>query len=571
MAQQPAKRARGAGRRWLRCAVALNGAFLMIVGAAAHATAKVSAANATREAADRGQTPGESWADRCQRLRSFSWPQLVIQEVRIVPVGGGVAVPVGSAPAPEVALPEHCLFIATLKPRTGAQGQHLGIGIEVRMPVNWNGRFAFEGGGGLDGVLRPSYGSVFGTIHPPALARGFAVASTDGGHRSGSMLDPQFALDQQARIDYSYNAVDKTTFIAKALIARFYGRAPHRSYFVGCSNGGRQAMTVAERMPLAFDGVVAGDPTFRFTRINLDQAWNEIVLARAAPKDAEGAPIVSRAISEADLGLVANAVLKECDGKDGLVDGMINNYGACHFDPAVLTCRGAKMPQCLKATQVTALKALMGGPHDSRGRALYAAFPYDAGIADPAFYQMHFGTSPNGVLNSADATLGFGSLRYFSMTPPDPAFNAMKFDFDHDPQRLLETAKISDADSVYLETFARHGKLILYHGLSDQGLSALATAAWYDRLRTTNAGQIEDWARLFLVPGMTHCGGGPSTDQFDMLTAVQDWVEQGRAPDRIIARGKTFPGVTRPLCPYPTLARYRGGDPKSAKSFACEM
>lgn len=514
---------------------------------------------------------GESWQARCRALRSFEWPQLEIQEARVVPAGPVGASPDGSAgPAPETLLPEHCLFVAILGPRTGAQGQHLGIGIELRLPVNWNGRFAFEGGGGLDGILRPSYGSVWGSIRPPALARGFAVASTDGGHRSRSMLDARFALDQQARIDYAYNAVDKTTSLAKALIARFYGGAPQRSYFIGCSNGGRQGMMVAQRMPLAFDGIVSGDPTFRLTRTNIDQAWNEIVLARAAPKDAVGRPILSRVMSEADLQLVAHAVLKQCDALDGLVDGMINDYRACRFDPAMLTCRGAKTPHCLTPAQTTALESLMAGPHDSHGRALYASFPYDAGIADPAFYHMHFGTSPSGVLNSADATLGFDSLRYFSMTPPDPSFDSMKFDFDRDPPRVLEMAKVEDADSVYLESFARHGKLILYHGLSDQGLSPLDTAAWYERLRAANGGHIEDWARLFMVPGMTHCGGGPSTDQFDMLTAVESWVEQGRAPDRIIARGKSFPGVTRPLCPYPTIARYAGGDPKSERNFSCK-
>lgn len=535
------------------------------------ARAVLVASASTARAASRSDAAAAGWAARCEALRSFELPQLVIEETRIVPAGPTQSLP-GEAPATArgKVLPAHCLFIATLAPRTGAAGQRLGIGIEVRLPVTWNGRFAFEGGGGLDGVLRPSYGSVFGSIRPPALARGFAVASTDGGHRGSSMLDPHFALDQQARIDYAYNAVDKATVIAKAIVARFYGRSPQRSYFVGCSNGGRQAMMVAERMPRQFDGVVAGDPTFRFTRVNLDQAWNEVVLARAAPKDSAGRPIISRVMSEADLRLVARAVLRQCDALDGLADGMVNDYRACHFDPTVLTCRGAKTPSCLTSTQVSALKALMGGPHDSEGRPLYAAFPYDTGIADPAFYHMHFGTSPSGVLNSADATLGFGSLRYFSMTPPEPGFDVMRFDFDRDTARLAETATISDANSVYLESFARHGKLILYHGLSDQGLSPLATAAWYERLQRANSGHVQDWARLFLVPGMTHCGGGPSTDQFDMLTAIEDWVEKDHAPDRIVARGDSFPGATRPLCPYPTVARYTGGDPKSASSFSCK-
>lgn len=502
--------------------------------------------------------PTSALEGRCLDLRSFALPGLRIDDVR--------SVPAGVAP---VALPAHCLFQATLGPRTGPDGQQFGIGFELRLPSTWNGEFVFQGGGGLDGVLSPSYGAA-GGADPPALARGFAVVSTDGGHRSGSMIDAHFALDQQGRIDYAYNAVDKTTFLAKALIARFYGQAPRRSYFIGCSNGGRQALIAAERLPLEFDGIVAGDPSFHLTRVNLDEAWNEIVAARAAPKDAQGRPLIGSLFSESDLQLVSKAVLKKCDALDGLADGMINDYRACRFDPAVLTCKTAKPAGCLTPKQVTALKEMMQGPHDSQGRALYAAFPYDAGIGEPAFRRMHFGTSATAQTNSADATLGFDSLRYYSMTPPEPGFDPMKFDFDRDPARLAETAKINDADAVYLNSFARHGKLILYHGLSDQGLSPLDTVAWYERAQSQNAGPNNDWARLFLVPGMTHCSGGPSTDHFDMLTAIDDWVEHGHAPERIVATGKSFPGQSRPLCSYPNVARYTGGDPRDEKSFACK-
>jgi len=507
---------------------------------------------------------------QCESLKSIALPGLVVTEAKIVPAG-----PVGPppdeapAPAPGTMLPEHCLFRGKLNPRTGPHGEVFGIGIEMRLPTRWNGRFAFEGGGGLDGIQRPSYGSVWGTIRPPALARGFAVVATDGGHRSPNMSDAHFGLDQQARIDYAYNAVDKTTLVAKALIAKFYGRAPQHSYFVGCSNGGRQALIVAQRMPLEFDGVVSGDPSLRLAWTNVDQAWNEIVLAKVAPKDPQGQPIVSQALSAADLQLVSETIVKQCDAQDGLADGIINDYPACHFDPAVLTCKGRKTASCLAPKQVTALKDLMAGPHDSRGHALYAAFPYDRGISDPAFQHMHFGTSPTAVNNSADALLGFGSMKYYTMTPPDPQFDPMHFDFDRDTPRMLETSKLNDADAAYLQSFASHGKLILYHGMSDQGLSPLDTAAWYDRLQSTTGGHTQDWARLFLVPGMTHCAGGPATDEFDMLTTIQSWVEEGHAPDRIIARGKSFPGVTRPLCPYPQIARYTGGDPKSEKSFSC--
>lgn len=502
---------------------------------------------------------------RCLDLRQFSLAGLRVDDVQIMPAGPATT----SLPGAPADLPAHCLFRGTLDPRTGAQGQQLGIGFELRLPLDWQGKLVFQGGGGLDGVLAPSYGAA-GGASPPALARGFAVVSTDGGHRSGSMIDAHFALDQQARIDYAYNAVDKTTLLAKTLITLFYGQAPRRSYFIGCSNGGRQAMVAAERLPMQFDGIVAGDPSFHLTRVNLDEAWNEIVAARASPKDAQGRPIPGLLFSDSDLELVAAAVLKKCDGLDGLVDGMINDYRACRFDPAVLTCKATKSDSCLTPKQVTALKQVMDGPRDSRGRALYASFPYDAGIGAPAFRRMHFGTSPTAQNNSADATLGFDSLRYYSLTPPDRDFDPLKLDFDRDPARLAETAKINDADAVYLGSFARHGKLILYHGLSDQGLSPLDTVAWYERAQSANAGAISDWARLFLVPGMTHCAGGPATDQFDMLTAIDDWVEHARPPERIIATGKSFPGQSRPLCPYPRVARYSGGDPNIESSFACK-
>jgi len=508
----------------------------------------------------------ETSGQKCDALKSFPWPELVVSEATLVPKGP--ANPPEGVPKDTI-LPEHCLYRATLSPRKGADGQQFGIGIELRLPTDWNGRFAFQGGGGLDGVLHASYGSVFGTMLPSALERGFAVVSTDGGHRGKSMLDAHFGLDQQARLDYAYNALGKTAVIAKALVAAFYGRKPDYSYFVGCSNGGRNGMIAAERFPTYFDGIVAGDPTFRLAWTNVDQAWNEVVLARAAPKDEQGRPIISKALSESDLKLVSDSVLKACDAKDGLKDGMINDFQACHFDPAVLECKGDKTDSCLAPKQVTALKELMGGPHDSKGKQLYAPFPYDTGISATAFRQMHFGTSPDGVMNAADATLGFDSLRYYAMTPPAPDFDVMKFDFDRDTARIHETSKINDADATYLETFAHHGKIILYHGLSDQGLSPLDTAAWYDKLKTSTGGTTQDWARLFMIPGMTHCSGGKSTDQFDMLTAIQDWVEKGKAPERVIAHGQSFPGVTRPLCPYPTVARYIGGDPDSEKSFEC--
>ena len=515
-----------------------------------------------------GARAGEA-SDRCAGLKAFAWPHLQLEEARLVAEGPAIASP-GAPPAGDARLPEHCLYRAVISPRTTPAGQRLGVGFELRLPTNWNGRFVFEGGGGLDGVLNPALGAMSGRIQPSALAQGFAVVTTDGGHRGTSMMDARFATDQQARIDYAYGAVEKTTWAAKGLIQAYYGREPDRSYFMGCSNGGRQALIAAQRLPLEFDGIVAGDPTFRLAWTNVDQVWNEIVLARGAPKGADGKPIISRALSETDLKLVEVELLRQCDGEDGLKDGMINDFRACRFDPAILTCKGAKTDRCVTALQVGTLKALLGGPHDSRGRPLYAAFPYDTGIAGTAFRRMHFGTSPTGVSNAADATLGFDSLRAYAMTPPDPSFDSMRFDFDRDIARVRETSKQNDADATFLTTFAQRGKLLLYHGLSDQGLSPLDTVAWYDRLASSTGGRTQDWARLYLVPGMTHCAGGTATDEFDVLAVIRDWVERGDAPDRIVAKGKSFPGVTRPLCPYPKVARYQGGDPASDESFICK-
>jgi feruloyl esterase len=212
----------------------------------------------------------------------------------------------------------------------------------------------------------------------------------------------------------------------------------------------------------------------------------------------------------------------------------------------------------------------MGGARDSKNRPIYGWYPYDTGIAAPVWRSMHLGMSTNSQLNSVDAVLGADTLRYFALSPPDPSFDQLTFDFDKDLQRTAETAAINDATSTYLSTFAERGaKMIVYHGLSDQGMSTGALSTWYEHLTPARAGGAQSWARLFLIPGMTHCGGGLATDRFDMLAAILAWVEKDKAPDRIIATGTAFPGVSRPLCPYPKIARYTGGDSVDERSFAC--
>src|SRR6187551_1231238 len=258
-------------------------------------------------------TPSRDAGARCSNLARQARPDLAIAEAELVRSGPfAVPGPAARAAEPPAVLPEHCRIRGTLNPRTGFGGREFGIGFELRLPTDWNGRFLFQGGGGMDGVVAPAIGTIANSTSGPALQRGFAVVSTDAGH-SGSPVDSSFGLDQQARIDYAYNALDKVTVEAKRLVEAFYGTAPRHSYMLGCSNGGRQALTIAQRMPLYYDGIVAGAPAMRFSGLAIGQVWNQRVVAGIAPSDDHGRPIVSRAFSDADLRLVRDAVLKRCD------------------------------------------------------------------------------------------------------------------------------------------------------------------------------------------------------------------------------------------------------------------
>lgn len=499
----------------------------------------------------------------CAALSAMSTPSFVVDTASWVEAG---PLPAGPGRAAEP-LPAHCLLRVVIDPRpSGIEELSYGTGIELRLPRAWNGRLLVQGGGGMNGVLNPAIGSVAGSAS--ALARGFAVVSSDGGHRGRNALDARFGVDQQARLDFAYQAVQRTTREAKALVDRYYGRKPDRSYFMGCSTGGREALLVAQRLPLEFDGVVAGNAAFNFTRILVQQLWSLQTIARIAPRDASGAPRLHEAFSDAQLQAISNGALAACDALDGLQDGLINDFQACRFDPASLGCdaAGTDAATCLSAKQIGALHDIFGGARNSRGEALYGTFPFDTGIAQPVWRNMHLGTATS---PPANATLGRDTMRGYIFTPPQPDFDPLSFDFDRDLPATFETAAINDAVATTHSTFAGRGsKLIIYHGLSDQAMAPGALSDWYERLTPRGDAGPQDWARLFMVPGMTHCGGGQATDEFDMLSAIEAWVEQGRAPDRVIASGKAMPGATRPLCPYPLVARHtgRGND---AASFQC--
>ncbi len=530
------------------------------------ASATLCASLPAQSAADQAQKPAASKA-QCTGLASLAGKGLVIGTAELVAAGPLAARPGAQGPSP--VLPEHCLVRGVINPRTGAGGRQFGIGFELRLPLAWTGRFLFQGGGGLDGQIMPAIGNIPNSSKEPALAQGFAVASTDSGH-SGPIVDASFGLDQQARTDYAYNALDKVTVEGKRILAKFYGSDPRHSYFVGCSNGGRQALVASQRLPLEFDGIVAGDPAMRFSRIALGEVWNMHVLARIAPKAPDGRPIYAKAFSDADLGLVRRAVLARCDKLDGLQDGLINDWPHCRFDPAELSCKPGQARQCLSAGRVGVLKDLFEGPRTASGAHIYGPFTYDTGIASSAWRGMRLGTSQTGDPNSADATLGLGQFRFYQLTPPDPDWKPTSpFDTDALLERIRYTGGMGDGDSPLLSTFALHGKMIVYNGMADQGMATSMIVDWYGKMLNATGDPGRQAVRLFTVPGMLHCGGGEATDRFEMLDAIVDWVEHGKAPDRVIATGKAMPGLSRPLCPYPTVARYRGGDVSKAESFEC--
>lgn len=508
--------------------------------------------------------PAASLPQNCASLAGLGAPGYDVETAEWVPAARQAAGPGGAA----AEVPAHCLFRVTIGAReSGMQDMRYGTGIELRLPADWNGRLLFQGGGGLNGVLNPAFGNVSG--FPSALARGFAVVSSDGGHRGRSSIDARFGVDQQAKLDFGWQALERTTREAKGLLQRFYGSRPRYTYFMGCSTGGREAMMAAQRLPLEFDGVVAGNPSFNLTRIAANQVYSLQTVTRIAPRDAEGRPQLHLAFSDAQLKSISDAVLRQCDALDGLRDGMINDFQACPFDPRSQVCGTAGAPdgQCLEVAQAEALRSIFAGARNSRGESLYGSYTWDTGIALPAWRSMHLGSATSA---PANATLGRDTLREFSITPADPTLDPLRFDFDRDMPRLAETAAINDAVATLHSSFAgRGGRMIVYHGLSDQAMATGALTDWYRQLSPRDEQGPQQWARLFLIPGMTHCAGGQATDQFDMLTAIQHWVEDGRAPDRVVATGRAFPGVSRPLCPYPAVARYEGGDERDATSFSC--
>jgi feruloyl esterase len=522
-------------------------ATVLIVALGAAVTVNpVAAQNVTRDAA------------ACAALSSLTIPglPLSITKAEWFAAGSRPPAPPNAPPAaaPPVTLPAYCRLDGVLDKRTGADGKSYGIGFALALPGDWNGRFLFQGGGGLNGSVGFPLGAQ-ASGSTPALVRGFAVVSTDTGHQGGG-FDASFMTEQQASLDFAYQAVGRVAELAKQIIARHYAKAPDRSYFAGCSTGGREAMLMTQRYPRYFDGVISGAPAMRTNFSGIGDAWVATMLNAVAPKDAQGVPQVRQALSDGDRTLVINGALNACDASDGVKDGMIFDQLSCKFDPKVLACKGAKTDSCITMAQAVAIEKGFAGPKDSTGQQVYPGFFYDTGIA---------------------STVGIPGLLHGGLNPVGPPFSSASMDVD--ARALAAAADPAEALTATsrwtnLNTFSGHGgKLIFFHGVSDPWFSARDTIDYYDRMTKANGGaaQVANWSRLFLVPGMGHCGGGPATlDEFDLLTAVVDWVEKDTAPNAVPATGRSLPGRSRPLCAYPQHAHYKGsGDSQDARSFEC--
>jgi hypothetical protein len=506
-----------------------------------------------------GQSAGSTTPAACAALKELQVQGVALTVTKTEWIVAGTTLPAGrgseGALPSATTLPAYCRLDGVIDRRTGNAGATYGIGFALALPENWNGRFLLQGGGGLNGsVQAPVGGSAAGGN--PGLARGFAVASTDTGHQGSGGFDASFMQDQQASLDFAYAAIGRVAEVAKRIVAQHYGKAAERSYFAGCSTGGREAMLMAQRYPTYFDGVVSGAPAMRTGFSGIGDRWVAATLNEIAPKNAKGLPVTRDALSDAEKKTVIDGILNACDAADGIKDGMVFNRQACRFDPKTLVCKGAKVDSCLSMSQATTLEKAFGGPRDSKGRQVYPGFFFDTGLV---------------------STQGIPGLLHGGSSPVGPALTDIGMDVDSAVERALaDPADSLSATSRWtnLNTFSgRGGKLIFWHGVSDPWFSALDTIDYYERVTKANGGpeQVRNWSRLFLSPGMGHCGGGPATlDTFDALTAIVDWVEKGTPPTSLTATGRAFPGRSRPLCAYPLHAHYKGhGNPEDSTNFEC--
>jgi feruloyl esterase len=501
-----------------------------------------------------------------------------------------------------VTLPAHCELSGVMQERVGVDGQRYAIRFHMRLPLNWNGKFFFEGGGGTEGELGSAIGSTAPGM-PPAVAQGYAVVSEDSGHDNATNSVPTrggpvaFGFDPQARADYGGASLKPVAEAAKAIIRAYYGRPAERSYFVGCSKGGEEGMVLAQRFPNEFDGIVAGAPGFSLPRAAVAEAWDTQAfgsLVAAAGAKSFDPKLLPTSFTEAQFRTVREAILAACDADDGVRDGITAAFESCTWRRVAKeliqrNCSVSKSDSCLSGAQIDELGRVHEGPKNSSGKSLYSDWPIDAGMGSDGWRIWKIGPATGG-FPGINVAMGGPALAAIFTTPPtalnaDPKSAldyALGFDFDHDAPKIYATEAPFErsawddisARSPHLEGFRAHGgRMIVYQGASDPVFSLNDTLAWYREVEKLNGESSADFVRVFPVPGMAHCGGGPATDQFDAFGALVNWVEKGTAPDHILAKAgpnSPWPGRTRPLCPYPQTAHYQGsGSIEDAANFVC--
>jgi len=445
---------------------------------------------------------------------------------------------------PTMRMAPHCLVEGMINRRVGAEGKEYGIGFELALPAEWNGRFLLMGGGGLNGSIRAPNGPVAAGTQD-ALSRGFAVASHDSGHK-GAGFDASFHADQRAALDFAETSVRTVTLAAREITASHYGTAPHHSYMTGCSTGGREGMLASQRYPELFDGIVIGAPAMRPGHSNLAVEWAQVLLNRTQPETVAG----PAGITAAERLVVERELRKQCDVADGREDGMIFDVEGCRsFDASAMACGAGESDQCIAPARVEALAtAFAGAP-------FYTAIPWDTGIT----------------FNGAGLP---GYLPAGQPGPFGPANASREMDIAVRINGLQADAVGRLTDTAYwtnLSTYLGRGsKLMFFHGVSDPWFSAFDTLDYFQRARETNGAQAwDDAARFYMIPGMMHCNGGNAFEQIDLLTPMVEWVENGEAPSGLTAARADGAQGTRPLCPHPQYPRYTGGDPDAAASYAC--
>jgi feruloyl esterase len=452
-------------------------------------------------------------------------------------------------------LPAFCEVHATISPVAGSR-----IGAIYRLPVNWNGKVLGIGGGGFAGNLNLNAAA-------QGLSRGYAVIQNDMGHPSGESLDPKFAIKAPGQpnvegiIDFGHRATHVATDVGKKLTASYYGRPVQRAYWQGCSTGGRQGLAEIQRYPDDYDGVIAGAPVY--TPLVYSNAMLRVQAFHKKPESN---------LLPAHVPLIQKSVMAACDMKDGVADGILADPRACSWDPGQLACKapstalgagGASVESCLSPAQVETVRRVYNGVKTRDGN--YAAMPLMRG-GETDWINRMIGTpeQPLGL----NASLGAPFMTF--IVKHDPSYDIMTFDPDRDMAALSSgiAAEVHQQNPDISKFVARGGKLLLWHGFNDPGPSPLSTIAYMDAVKE-KVPAAKDSMRLFLAPGVLHCRGGAGPDVFDTLAAMEQWIEKGIPPASMIATKANAP-ISRPLCPYPQVARYKGsGDTNKAENFAC--